>query len=61
MDHCARRPGGDGSVEVVTVPAVVAAQAFTPAVLAFTTLFIVSISVRTIAGIARGELRPLTL
>ena len=36
-------------------------QAFALAVLAFTTLVIVSMSVRTIASIARGELRTLTL
>jgi tellurite resistance protein len=36
-------------------------QAFALAVLAFTTLVMVSMSVRTIAGIARGELRTLTL
>lgn len=37
------------------------AQAFALAVLAFTTLVILSMSVRTITGIARGELRTLTL
>jgi len=36
------------------------AQAFALAVLAFTTLVILSLSVRTIAGIARGELLALT-
>jgi tellurite resistance protein len=37
------------------------AQAFALAVLAFTTFVIMSMSVRTIAGIARGELRTLML
>jgi tellurite resistance protein len=37
------------------------AQAFALAILAFTTLVILSLSVRTIAGIAQGELRTLTL
>ena len=37
------------------------AQAFALATLAFTTLVILSLAVRTIAGIARGELRDLTL
>lgn len=37
------------------------AQAFALAVLVFTTWVILSMSVRTIAGIARGELRTLTL
>jgi tellurite resistance protein len=37
------------------------AQAFGLAILAFTTLVILSLSVRTIAGIAQGELRTLTL
>ena len=37
------------------------AQAFALAVLAFTTLIILSMSMRTIAGIAQGELRTLTL
>jgi len=37
------------------------AQAFALALLAFTTFVILSLSVRTIAGIARGELRALTL
>ena len=37
------------------------AQAFALAVLAFTTFVIVSMGARTIAGIARGELRALTL
>lgn len=36
-------------------------QAFALAVLAFTTLVILSMSVRTLASIARGELRSLTL
>jgi tellurite resistance protein len=37
------------------------AQAFALAILAFATFVILSLSVRTIAGIARGELRALTL
>jgi len=37
------------------------AQAFALAVLAFATLVILSMSVQTIAGIARGEQRALTL
>jgi tellurite resistance protein len=37
------------------------AQAFALAILAFTTLVVFSMSVRTIAGIVRGELRTLTL
>jgi len=36
-------------------------QAFALGVLAFTTLIILSMSMRTIAGIAQGELRTLTL
>ena len=37
------------------------AQAFALAILAFTTLVILSLSVRTVGGIAQGELRALTL
>jgi tellurite resistance protein len=37
------------------------AQAFALAMLALTTLVILSMSVRTIAGILRGELRALTV
>jgi hypothetical protein len=37
------------------------AQAFALAVLAFTTFVILSMEVHTVAGIARGELRKLTL
>jgi hypothetical protein len=55
--------GGDdaGRAEVLHPPAVVAWRRFALATLTFTTLVILSLAVRTIAGIARGELRELTL